>query len=147
MSFTLRVILLIASVGSAVWILHKIRKLKVKMEDAIFWMFFAAILFIMGMFPELTYWLTGKVGMMSPANLIFLIIIALLLEKVFTLSIITSQLEEKLNILSAEIAIRDHSAERRMDRMEKDVIGQAEGKDRHLESTELEEKSEDYHGE
>lgn len=132
MSFTLRVILLIASVGSAVWILHKIRKLKVKMEDAIFWMFFAAILFIMGMFPELTYWLTRKLGMQSPANLIFLIIIALLLEKIFTLSIITSQLEEKLNVLSAEIAIRDHSAARRESRMEKEVMGVSEDNNRKL---------------
>ena len=50
--------------------------------------------------------------MQSPANLIFLIIIFLLLEKVFTLSIITSQLEDKVTILSAEVALRSHADER-----------------------------------
>lgn len=109
MSLTLRILLLILSFISAIWILSKIRRLKVKMEDAIFWIFFAVILCLLGIFPDITYWLTGKVGMMSPANLIFLIVIILLLEKVFTLSIIVSQLEDKITVLTAEIAIRDHS--------------------------------------
>ena len=48
--------------------------------------------------------------MISPANLIFLIVIFLLLEKVFTLSIIVSQLEDKITTLSAELAIRTHAS-------------------------------------
>ena len=108
MSVILRTLLLLSALVTACWILRKIRRLKVKMEDAIFWMVFAVILTIMGLFPQITYWLTNKLGMISPANLIFLIIIALLVEKVFTLSIITSQLEDKVAILSAELALRDH---------------------------------------
>lgn len=115
MSPTLRAILLLAALLTAGWILYKIRKLKVKMEDAIFWMIFAAILCILGLFPEVTYWLTDKVGIMSPANLIFLVVIFLLLEKVFTLSILVSQLEEKVTVLAAEVALRSHAAEKRLD--------------------------------
>ncbi len=70
MSDTLRMILLFAAVLTALWILSKIRKLKVKMEDAIFWVVFALILLILGIFPDVTYWLTRKMGVMSPANLI-----------------------------------------------------------------------------
>ncbi len=114
MSYTLRVLLLIAALATAGWILYKIRKLKVKMEDAIFWIIFAGILCVLGIFPEFTYWLTEKMGVMSPANLIFLVIIFLLLEKVFTLSIIVSQLEEKITVLSAEVALRSHDAARRL---------------------------------
>ena len=112
MSGVLRIMLLIAAVFSAWWILLKIRKCKVKMEDAIFWVCFAVILLIMGIYPEFTYWLTGVFQMQSPANLIFLIIIFLLIEKVFTLSIITSQLEDKVTVLSAEVALRSHADER-----------------------------------
>lgn len=115
MSDTLRMILLFAAVLTALWILSKIRKLKVKMEDAIFWVVFALILLILGIFPDVTYWLTRKMGVISPANLIFLVIIFLLLEKVFTLSIIVSQLEEKITVLSAETALRAHAAEKRLD--------------------------------
>ncbi|MBQ6322567.1 MAG: DUF2304 family protein [Lachnospiraceae bacterium] len=115
MSQTLRILLLVVALLTAIWILWKIRKLKVKMEDAIFWVIFAFLLAILGIFPELTYWMTTMLRMMSPANLIFLVIIFLLLEKVFTLSIIVSQLEDKLTVLSAEVALRAHSAEHRLD--------------------------------
>lgn len=121
MSYTLRILLLFAALFTAGWILYKIRKLKVKMEDAIFWIVFAGILCIMGVFPEITYWLTDKIGVMSPANLIFLVVIFLLLEKIFTLSIIVSQLEEKISILSAEVALRSHDAKRQFNGKEEQL--------------------------
>ena len=129
MSVVLRVILLIAAVISAWWILLKIRKCKVKMEDAIFWVCFAVILLVMGVFPNFTYWLTRVLGMQSPANLIFLIIIFLLLEKVFTLSIITSQLEDKVTVLSAEVALRSHADARVSAEEEKQIQGLGSEKD------------------
>lgn len=110
MSDNLRYLLLAAALITAVWILRKIRKTKVKMEDAIFWIVVAVLLAVLGLFPRLTYWATNKLGMISPANLIFLIVIFLLLEKVFTLSIIVSQLEDKITTLSAELAIRTHAS-------------------------------------
>ena len=116
MSVTLRVLLLVAALFTAGWILHKIRKLKVKIEDAIFWMIFAAILCVLGLFPQITYWMTDLIGIMSPANLIFLIIIFLLMEKVFTLSILVSQLEDKISVLSAEIALRSHATDESLKR-------------------------------
>ena len=51
---------------------------------------------------------------MSPSNLVFVIIIFLLVEKIFTLSLIVSQLEEKISILSAEVALRSKAANRRL---------------------------------
>lgn len=112
MSATLRVILFVLAVVTAWWILSKIRRLKVKMEDAIFWIFVAVVLCVLSLFPEIVYKLTDIVGVMSPANLVFLIVIFILLEKVFTLSIIVSQLEEKVTVLSSEVALRSHSANR-----------------------------------
>ena len=52
MSDTLKGLLIIASVLTVGWILRKIRKNKVKMEDAIFWIFFAVILLLLAIFPE-----------------------------------------------------------------------------------------------
>lgn len=118
MSTTMRILLFVAAAVTAVWILHKIRKSKVKMEDSIYWLFFAGVLLIMGLFPELTYRLSTVFGVQSPANLVFLVIIFLLLEKIFTLSIIVSQLEEKVTILTAETALRSLSAEKRLNTQE-----------------------------
>lgn len=119
MSDTLRILLFFSALATGGWILYKIHKLQVKMQDAIFWVVFAIVLFVMGVFPEACYWLTERLGIMSPANLIFLVIIFLLMEKVFTLSIIVSQLEEKISVLSVELALRSRVGEERLNKDEK----------------------------
>lgn len=118
MSLTLQLLLIAAAAVTVFWILRNIRKFRVKMEDAIFWTFFAAVLLLLAFFPEISYKLSGVLGVISPANLIFVIVIFLLLEKIFTLSIIVSQLEDKVSVLSSELALRSHSADQRFDRDE-----------------------------
>lgn len=119
MSNILRCMLIIASVIIVYWILHKIRKSKVKMEDAIFWMIFSTILIILAIFPQIVYCLSYFMGVLSPANLIFLVIICILVVKVFSLSISVSLLEEKVSIMSSEVAIRTQDYDKRIRELEK----------------------------
>ena len=88
------------------------------MEDAIFWMFFSGLLLILAIFPQLSFYLSDLLGIDSPANLVFLMIICLLLEKIFTLSIVVSQLEEKVSVLSSEVAIRTQDEDTRLKELE-----------------------------
>lgn len=121
MSVSLRILLIVAAVITVIWILKKIRKSKVKMEDAIFWLVFSGVLLVLAVFPQISFWLSKLLGIESPANLVFLLIICLLIEKIFTLSIITSQLEEKVSILSAEIAIRSQAQEKEIISVQKNA--------------------------
>ena len=121
MSVSLRILLIVAAVITVIWILKKIRKSKVKMEDAIFWLVFSGVLLLLAVFPQISFWLSKLLGIESPANLVFLLIICLLIEKIFTLSIITSQLEEKVSILSAEIAIRSQAQEKEIISVQKNA--------------------------
>lgn len=118
MSVTLRILLLLGAVITVVWILRKIRKLKVKMEDAIFWLAFSLVLLVFAAFPQIAFWLSRVMGIESPANLVFLMIICLLLEKIFTLSMITSQLEDKVSVLSAEVALRSQAQQREIENIQ-----------------------------
>lgn len=118
MSDTLKALLVVASILTVSWILRKIRKNKVKMEDAIFWIFFAGILLVLAVFPEISYELCRIFGIMSPSNLVFLVIIFLLVEKIFTLSIIVSQLEDKIGVLSAEVALRSKAENKKIDKVD-----------------------------
>lgn len=106
MSTTLRTVLLIASVVTAAWVLRRIRKNRVKQEDALFWVCFAALLAFLGMFPKVSFMMANILGIQSPANFVFIAIIAVLLEKLLTLSIQLSFLENKIEIMAAELAIR-----------------------------------------
>lgn len=120
MSPTLRALLVVASIFTVIWILWQIRKFKVKMEDAIFWTFFAFVLLVLAIFPEISFGLSRLLGFISPANLIYLVVIFLLVEKIFTLSIVVSQLEEKVSILSSELAIRSHSAKKEIEHLDEE---------------------------
>lgn len=128
MSLTLQFLLVFAAAVTVFWILCNIRKFRVKMEDAIFWSFFAIVLLALALFPDISYKLSSILGVISPANLIFVIVIFLLLEKIFTLSIIVSQLEDKVSVLSSELALRSHSVDQRFH--EKDADREGERHDR-----------------
>ena len=119
MSNTLRVVLMLSALITVVWILRKIYKCKVKLKDAIFWFCMSMILAVLGIVPEIAYWCARVVGVQAPVNFIFLMIIALLIEKIFTMSIIVSQLEDKITVLSAEVALRSQDVEKRVGELEK----------------------------
>lgn len=106
MSTTLRTLLLIASVVTAIWILRKIRKNGIKQEDALFWICFAIVLAVLGIFPGFSYLMAELFGIQAPSNFVFMAIIAILMEKMFSLSIQISWLESKVEVMAAELAIR-----------------------------------------
>ena len=106
MGTILRTLLLVASVVTALWILWKIRKNRVRQEDALFWICFSILLAMLGIFPQISYIISEYLGIQSPANFVFLAIIAILIEKIFSLSIQVSILESKMEIMAAELAIR-----------------------------------------
>ena len=75
MTNILRTILLIVSVLAAIWMFRRIRKCKIKQEDATFWIVFAIILAVLGIFPQVSYFMSQLLGIYAPVNFIFLSII------------------------------------------------------------------------
>ena len=126
MSVTLRVLLIMASAATVIWILYKIRRLKVKMEDTIFWIFFAGVLLLMGVFPEIVYWITTTMRMISPANVVYLFIIAILLVKSFMMTIEISKLEDKVKDLVQQIGINEKIQKEIQDEVESQIQSEME---------------------
>lgn len=105
MSDILRILLIVVSVVAGIYAVRKIRKSQMKIETAIFWFVLAVVLTVLSIFPQIVLFAAEKIGVESPVNLIYLIMIFLLFYKAFTLSVKVSQLEHKVNILTAENAI------------------------------------------
>lgn len=118
MSGTLRIVLLLAAVITVVWILRKIYKCKVKLGDAIFWFCMAMILAVFGIVPEIAYKCATIIGIQAPVNFIFLFVLGLVIEKLFTLSLKVSMLEDKITVLSAEVAIRSVDVAKRIEEIQ-----------------------------
>ncbi len=105
MSTMLRICLIGASVATTVLMMSKIRKSKVQIEDAIFWVLFSLVLILFSVFPGVAYWMSDLVGTQAPSNFIFMLIIFLLLAKVFSMAVRISQLESRLKELVQRIAL------------------------------------------
>ena len=59
----------------------------------------------LSVFPQIVYWITIKMGMISAANVVYLFIIAILLLKVFMMTIELSSLENKVRELVQQLGI------------------------------------------
>lgn len=105
MSIGLRVLLIVVSMCNLFYVLRKIRQSKLQIEYSLFWIGFSALLLVMSLFPKVMFWLTELIGIQSPVNLVFLIIIFILIVRNFSLSIHVSQLEHKVNDLVQNIAL------------------------------------------
>lgn len=114
MSVILRSVLLIAAVFSVGWIVHRIKKSKVRLEDSFFWIGTGIILGLLGLFPEISYRMASFFGFQTASNFIFFLMICLLFEKLLTLSILHSQMEEKYVVMVAELALRCKDLEKQV---------------------------------
>lgn len=121
MSIGLRVILIAMSVLSLVYVVWKIRYSKMQIEYALFWIVLSILMIIMSVCPELVYWMTRNLGMMSPANLVFFFIIGVLLLKVFMMTIEISDLENKVKDLVQQIAINEKVQTDEMNEIENEI--------------------------
>lgn len=105
MSLAFRIILILASLMTTLYIVRKIRFSKLQIEYAIFWIILSFLLILISIFPVLVTIPTNIIGMQAPVNFVFLVIIFILLIKAFMQTIEHSQLENKLNDLAQKIAI------------------------------------------
>lgn len=105
MSLPLRIMLIVASILTGIYIREKIKKSQMQIADVLFWLFFAAALILMSIFPEAVEWFTDLLGVQSPVNFVFLVVIFLVIIRCFALSVKVSHLEAKLDGLVEDVAV------------------------------------------
>lgn len=78
---------------------------RLREKYAVLWLGIGFVVLILGVFPQLLYWLTDAVGVELPANLLFAIAIVLLLGVSLHLSWELSQAEDEIRRTAEELAI------------------------------------------
>ena len=108
----LRLLLVLGSLLTLVFVLGRIRRAKIQIEDSIFWFVFSGFLLLLSIFPELAYWAANTLGMQAPINVVYLAISFLLILKVFFMSLRISQMDSKMKILAQKVALNEEKIER-----------------------------------
>lgn len=105
MPLSLRIFLIVAALLTLVFVLRKIRRSQMRTSDAVFWFFFMLCLVVLAVFPVIAFWCSDLLGVESPANFVFMAIVAILFIKEFTTSVQVSKLNEKLSQLVEDEAL------------------------------------------
>lgn len=105
------IILIAASLITAVFVIRKIRKSQFKIGDTLYWLVFCLLLLLMSIFPKAVSWVSDLIGFEASSNFIFVAIIFLLLVKMFLLDARVSKNEDKLTKLTQKYAIDNETKE------------------------------------
>lgn len=107
MSGTLRIWLIIAALVLFAIVCVAIRRERIRVADSAFWVVFSLVIILFALFPQVAYWLAGIVGVQSPSNLVFAVIIAILILIDVASSAKISRLTAKLEKLSSNMALNE----------------------------------------
>ncbi len=125
MPLALRILLFISSVLSFLFVVRRLRKAQVQLYDAAFWFLLSALFVALSVFPQAAIRLSELIGIQSPVNLVYLIIIFVLLAHCFIQSLRFSRLEDRFLKFAGEEALKElerlESQGTYADKMEKNV--------------------------
>lgn len=105
MSFALRFCLVLASLATFIFVLRKIKKSQIQLDDSLFWIMLAGFIFLASMFPQVFSFAANILQVESTANFVFLVFIFILFVKCFSLSVKLSQETAKTRELIQQLAI------------------------------------------
>ena len=109
MTTTLRIALILVSLGTFAMIMRKIRQSRMQIE--IFWIVLALVLVVYSVFPKVADACASLLGIYATTNFLFLFAIFVLILKVFFMSIHISQLESKIKELVQAMALEEKKYE------------------------------------
>ena len=112
MSYALRILCIIGALAMFAFIAGSVRAKKVQIEDSLFWIVLSAALVVVAIFPRIATTLSRLLGFQAPSNFVFVVVIAILLAKLFSLSTEVSSLRYRLHELAQEEALMGASEER-----------------------------------
>lgn len=105
MSISLRVLLIVSAAVVLIFVARKLKKSQMQALDSLFWLLFSLSFVVLGIFPEIATAISALFGFVSPSNLVFLYVIAVLVVRDFCNSLRLAKLEERLNSLVQAVAL------------------------------------------
>lgn len=110
-----QIIFVFVSVFTFIFIILKIRKNGLNIEDSIIWLLWAIFLLVISFFPSLPTFISDKLGFMATSNFVFSLFIFFLYILLFLQSIQISKLKDKQRELIQKISIKDFSDRKKRD--------------------------------
>ena len=111
MSYKLQLVFILASVITFFFIILRIRKHGLNIDDAIGWIIWAIILLFFSIFPQIAFMIAGKLGFYAASNLVFTFFILFLYIMVFMQNIQISKLKQSQKDLIQKLSLKQWGEE------------------------------------
>ena len=115
MGLKLQLVFIFASLITFVFVIKKIQKHGLNIDDAIMWILWSILLLIISVFPQIPTWISKQLGFMSTSNFIFCVFIFFLYIMLFTQTAQISKLKEKQKDLIQKLSIKEYDERRNGD--------------------------------
>lgn len=107
MTIAFRCLLIVAAILALIYIVRKIRHEELEIANATFWFLFSAALVLIAAFPQIIFFFSDLLGIESPANFVFLAIVAILVIREFFTTVEIARLRKRLVALTQHEALRE----------------------------------------
>ena len=114
MGLKLQLVFILSSLLTFVFVIKKIQKHGLNIDDAIMWILWSIVLLIISVFPQVPAWISNKLGFMSTSNFIFCAFIFFLYIMLFTQTTEISKLKEKQKDLIQKLSIKDYEEKKNL---------------------------------
>lgn len=104
-------VMIIASILTFIFVILKIRKNGLNIDDSIVWILWVFVLLILSIFPAIPEFIANELGFMATSNFIFTVFIFFLYILLFIQSIQISKLKEKQKELIQKLSIKEYQRE------------------------------------
>lgn len=109
MEIKLQMVFILASIITFIFVIKKIQKHGLNIDDAIVWILWAIFLLVISIFPQIPTWISNKLGFMSTSNFIFCLFIFFLYIMLFTQTAQISKIKEKQKELIQKLSLKEYS--------------------------------------
>ena len=107
----LQIVLIVASLVTFIYVILRIKKHQLNIDDSIVWILWSIVLLILSIFPGLPHYLSDLLGFESTSNFILTGFVFLIYIMVFFQSIKISELKEKNKKLIQKLSIEKKNEE------------------------------------
>lgn len=100
-----------AAIVTFVFVFSLLRRGVLREKYAVLWLLVSGTALFLALFPPALYWVTGVIGVATPANLLFFVTVVLLVLVSVQLSYELSRHEARIRRLAEEVALLDQEIE------------------------------------
>lgn len=112
MNIKLHIILILVAILFFIFITNMIRKTKLHLQYALTWLISSIIFVVIAVFPGIVNKISVILNIKEPVNALFLLIIFLMINIIFTLSMTVSKLNDDIKVLTQEVGISKFEIEK-----------------------------------